>query len=140
MGGYVRNGNLRRGDVTGGTLERGSVKREDVKRDKCKRCSDLLTFSRFTFHRLLVAVVCAVLLAACVRPAFSDVVIERQPDGIVAPIGDGFLNVQVWGDDIIHVMFAKSRKFFAHKSLTVVMDHSDVPTFGYDSDGQVANF
>ncbi len=45
--------------------------------------------------------------------------IEKQSDGIIVPVSEGFLRLQVAADDVIHVAFAKDRSFFDHRSLAV---------------------
>ena len=42
---------------------------------------------------------------------------EKEPDGIVLPVGGGFLKVGVRADNIIRVVYAKDRAFFTHPSL-----------------------
>ena len=44
---------------------------------------------------------------------------EKVPDGIIVPVGDRFLKVQVCADNILRVVEAKDRAFFARKSLMV---------------------
>ena len=57
------------------------------------------------------------LLAAPLRAAPE---LEKQADGIVVPIGDTFLKVEIRADNIIRVAAAKYRPFFAHPSLAVL--------------------
>ena len=45
--------------------------------------------------------------------------VEKQSDGVIVRFPDGFLNVRFFSDTILHVQFAKSRRFFRHKSLDV---------------------
>jgi alpha-D-xyloside xylohydrolase len=45
--------------------------------------------------------------------------VERQADGVVIPIGQGILKVEVRADNIIRVAYAKDRAFFARASLAV---------------------
>jgi alpha-D-xyloside xylohydrolase len=52
---------------------------------------------------------------------------EKEPDGIVLPVGGGFLKVGVRADNIIRVTYAKDRAFFTHPSLTIVPARSLVP-------------
>ena len=44
---------------------------------------------------------------------------EKVADGIVVPLGDRFLKVQVCSDGIIRVVEGKDRAFFTHRSLSV---------------------
>ena len=46
---------------------------------------------------------------------------EKQPDGIILPVRDGFLRIQFRGENVVRVAFAKDRSFFARKSLTVLL-------------------
>jgi len=62
-------------------------------------------------------IVSAALISTLATP-LGAAVPEKQPDGIVLPVGDGFLKVAVYADDIIRVAFAKDRSFFEHKSLS----------------------
>jgi alpha-D-xyloside xylohydrolase len=59
--------------------------------------------------------------------AANDARPETQPDGIVVPIHDGYLKVEVRADNIIHVAFAKDRTFFDRKSLAVVPSKDLLP-------------
>jgi len=58
------------------------------------------------------------LIAAQPLPAAPQ--IERLPDGIIVPAGDGFLRLEVRSESIVRVAYAKDRAFFSHKSLTVL--------------------
>jgi alpha-D-xyloside xylohydrolase len=54
-------------------------------------------------------------------------VLEKQADGIVVPIQDGFLALQVRGDSIIRVAYSKDRSFFDRKSLAVTPRQGAIP-------------
>jgi alpha-D-xyloside xylohydrolase len=54
-------------------------------------------------------------------------VLEKQADGIVVPIQDGFLALQVRGDSIIRVAYSKDRSFFDRKSLAVTLRQGAIP-------------
>src|SRR5215469_9194423 len=45
---------------------------------------------------------------------------EKQPDGIILPVGNGFLKIQFRGATVVRVAFAKDRSFFESKSLPVL--------------------
>ena len=49
---------------------------------------------------------------------------ERVGEGVIIPLGDEFLELQVCADDIIRVACAHDRSFFHHKSLSVLSGHS----------------
>src|SRR5947209_14811615 len=44
---------------------------------------------------------------------------EKVTDGIIVPIGDTFLKVEVCADDVVRVASATDRTFFARESLAV---------------------
>ncbi|MGA2030163.1 MAG: TIM-barrel domain-containing protein [Verrucomicrobiota bacterium] len=48
---------------------------------------------------------------------------EKLKDGVVIPVGDSFLKLEVCADDIIRVAYAKDRAFFARKSLMAGVRH-----------------
>lgn len=54
--------------------------------------------------------------------------IEKQQDGVILRLPDGFLDVQLLSDSVVRVAFAKSRDFFARGTFAV-LDHAaaDVP-------------
>ncbi|HET7841579.1 MAG TPA: TIM-barrel domain-containing protein [Terriglobia bacterium] len=45
---------------------------------------------------------------------------EKQPDGIILSIGNGFLKIQFRGDNVVRIAFATDRSFFDRKSLAVL--------------------
>jgi len=49
---------------------------------------------------------------------------ERVSDGVIIPLGDDFLKLQVCADDIIRVACAHNRSFFNRQSLSVLPIHS----------------
>jgi alpha-D-xyloside xylohydrolase len=53
------------------------------------------------------------------KPAPAGTV-EKTSTGIIASIGDGFLDIEPCADDIIRVAYAKDRRFFSHPSLSVM--------------------
>jgi alpha-D-xyloside xylohydrolase len=46
--------------------------------------------------------------------------IEKLPDGIIVPVGDTFLKIELRADNVVRVAGAKYRAFFEHPSLAVV--------------------
>jgi alpha-D-xyloside xylohydrolase len=50
---------------------------------------------------------------------------EKVADGVVVPVGDGFLKLEVVADDVIRVAFAKDREFFARQSLAAGVRRRD---------------
>ena len=87
---------------------------------------------RFLSSLLLCASVCAVIAAAQV------VVPEKQPDGIVVPIQDGFLKIAVRADNTVRVVYAKDRSFFERKSLVVLPAGKSLPAWQFRSDAKQA--
>jgi len=59
---------------------------------------------------------------------------QKQTDGIVIPVQDGFLKIAVRADNIVHVAFAKERSFFEHKSLAVVPAKGPIPAWQLTGD------
>jgi alpha-D-xyloside xylohydrolase len=78
------------------------------------------------FLRVLLASVAGVLIAGLTAP-FWAATPEKLPDGIILPIGDAFLKVEVYADNIIRVAYAKDRSFFEHKSLSAEVRLGPVP-------------
>jgi alpha-D-xyloside xylohydrolase len=63
---------------------------------------------------------------------------QKQPDGIVIPVQDGFLKIAVRADNIVRVAFAKDRAFFEHKSLAIVAPKGALPYWELSSDASEA--
>jgi alpha-D-xyloside xylohydrolase len=61
--------------------------------------------------------------------------VEKQADGIVVPIHDGFLTVQVRADNIIRVAYSKERPFFDRKSLAVMPQQGPTPPWRTSQSG-----
>jgi alpha-D-xyloside xylohydrolase len=61
--------------------------------------------------------------------------LEKQADGIVVPIHDGFLTLQVRADNIIRVAYSKKRPFFDRKSLAVMPRQGSIPAWRTSHDG-----
>jgi len=62
---------------------------------------------------------CIVALGCVPVSQLGAAVPEKQADGIVVAIHDGFLQVRVCNDHIIRIAFSKDRAFFARQSLSV---------------------
>ena len=45
---------------------------------------------------------------------------EKQADGVVIPLANGFLRLKPYSDDVIRVVFSTDQKFFSHHSLSAV--------------------
>ena len=52
---------------------------------------------------------------------------QKQADGIVVPLHEGFLKIAVGADNIVRVAFAKDGSFFEHKSLATVAPSGRFP-------------
>jgi alpha-D-xyloside xylohydrolase len=66
--------------------------------------------------QLLIA---SLIFACVVPPPARAAAPEKVADGIIVPVGDKFLKVQVCADGIIRVAESKDRAFFARNSLAV---------------------
>jgi len=55
-------------------------------------------------------------------------------EGITIPIADGFLNVTVRTDNILHIMYAKDKSFFSHTSVDALPRPPGVLHFAVTSD------
>ncbi|HUL54132.1 MAG TPA: TIM-barrel domain-containing protein [Opitutaceae bacterium] len=53
-------------------------------------------------------------------PPPAAAAVEKLPDGIVVPVGDTFLKIEVRADNIVRIAAARDRKFFDHASLAVL--------------------
>jgi alpha-D-xyloside xylohydrolase len=72
------------------------------------------------FSRLLFFFFLLVLFAAGPGIPKTTDALQKETDGVVLHLPDGFLNVRFFSDSIVHVQFAKNRKFFKHKTLDVI--------------------
>jgi alpha-D-xyloside xylohydrolase len=63
-----------------------------------------------------------ILLLSSALHAVPAAEFERQADGIVLQLPDGFLNVQVLSDSVVRVAFSKDKSFFGKKTIDVI-DH-----------------
>jgi alpha-D-xyloside xylohydrolase len=72
------------------------------------------TMKQLTRYSILAALIVAAnyLPAQIVQPVRP----EKVTDGVIFPIGDTFLKLEVWGDDIIRVAAANDRAFFNHST------------------------
>ncbi len=71
-------------------------------------------FSRLFFSFFLVL--------SAAGPGFpkTTTALQKEKDGVVLHLPDGFLNVRFFSNSIVHVQFAKNPRFFGHKTLDVV--------------------
>jgi alpha-D-xyloside xylohydrolase len=67
--------------------------------------------------------------------AENTAVVEKQADGIIVPIHDGFLTLQVRADNIIRVAYSKDRSFFDRKSLAVLPRQGSIAGWRTSRDG-----
>ena len=67
----------------------------------------------FKYSMLAVVVFAAGYLPAQTIQAAKP---EKVADGVVIPVGDAFLKLEIWGDNIVRVVTAKDRVFFAHST------------------------
>src|SRR5579871_333816 len=71
---------------------------------------------------LLLYLILMLILAQVPTPALADKAptLQKQKDGVIVHLPDGYLNVRFFSESIVHVQFAKDRKFFHRKTLDVV--------------------
>jgi alpha-D-xyloside xylohydrolase len=79
--------------------------------------------SRLVFSLVL----CATLLTFVSTTPGKAAVLEKQADGIVIPIHDGFLALQLRADNVVRVAYSKDRSFFNRKSLAVTPRQGSIP-------------
>ncbi|MGD0903065.1 MAG: TIM-barrel domain-containing protein [Terracidiphilus sp.] len=72
--------------------------------------------------RFLSALVLPAFLLPPVLHAAPPAEFEKQTDGIILQLPDGFLNVQVLSDSVVRVAFSKDQSFFGKKTIDVI-DH-----------------
>jgi alpha-D-xyloside xylohydrolase len=77
----------------------------------------------------------AFLLAA---PLPASPALEKLADGIVVPVGDSFLKVEIRADGIVRVAYAKDRAIFLRPSLAVEPRRDPTPTWGLTTESCVA--
>lgn len=63
---------------------------------------------------------------------------EKRPDGIILPVGDGLLQVAVCADNAVRVAFAKDRAGLAHQSLIVLPAAGPAPAWNVSTDARQA--
>jgi alpha-D-xyloside xylohydrolase len=63
---------------------------------------------------------------------------EKQPDGIIVSVPNGFLRISLRRDDIVRVAYARERAFFERKSLAVLSPTSPPPAWSLTSDSNQA--
>ncbi len=86
--------------------------------------------------RLLAAA--AASLSLFVAPLPAAPAVEKLSDGIVVPVGDTFLKIEVRADNIIRVAAAKYRAAFEQPSLAVVTDRAATPAWALNTAGGTA--
>jgi alpha-D-xyloside xylohydrolase len=69
-----------------------------------------------------LALVLLIFLLPTVLYAVPTAELEKQADGVVLQLSDGFLNVQVLSDSIVRVAFSNDKSFFSKKTIDV-LDH-----------------
>ena len=72
------------------------------------------------FRSLFVLVLAAAAGLGAARAQQVTGVPERQPDGLILPLNGGFLRLEVRGENIIRVAYARDRAFFTHPSIAVL--------------------
>jgi alpha-D-xyloside xylohydrolase len=85
-----------------------------------------------------LVIAAAILGAALLQSTTQAQQVEKTADGIVVPVGDGFLSVGVRSENVIHVMFARDRSFFSHTSIAALPRSGAAPKFEVTSDASQA--
>ena len=62
----------------------------------------------------------AALVSILIMPLRAAPGLERLADGIIVPVGDTFLRVELRADNIVRVACAKDRRFFVSDSLALL--------------------
>jgi alpha-D-xyloside xylohydrolase len=71
----------------------------------------------FNFLKRILLCTALWVLTSCAAQSSKSSAPSLQSDGVLIPLRDGLLKLEVCNDDIIRVAFAKDGAFFAHKSL-----------------------
>ena len=80
-----------------------------------------------------------VLLVAAPAVALRAASVEQTPDGVILPVGDGWLRLTVCADDTVRVSFAKDHTFAVfHPSLVAVPQKSPPPKWSFATDSGTA--
>jgi alpha-D-xyloside xylohydrolase len=69
----------------------------------------------------------AALVSLLIMPLRAALELEKLPDGIIVPVGDTFLKVELRADNIARVACANDRRFFDHASLALVAAGGPAP-------------
>ena len=78
---------------------------------------------------LRTALLCAAVLTCVSVSRLGAAVPEKQADGIVVALHDGFLQIKVCHDSIIRVAFSRDRSFFDRRSFSVAPAPHSTPTW-----------
>jgi alpha-D-xyloside xylohydrolase len=84
-----------------------------------------------------ITAVVAVLAFLFATPLKATPGLEKLPDGIVVPVGDAFLKVEVRADAIIRIAYAKDRAVFERPSLVVLPKRDPAPKWDLATDAGV---
>ncbi|MFZ0826156.1 MAG: TIM-barrel domain-containing protein [Verrucomicrobiia bacterium] len=63
---------------------------------------------------------------------------EKLADGILVPINDGFLQVEVFADNVIRISSARNRAFFARRTPATEVRHQEKTRWKLDTQGNTA--
>ncbi len=83
-----------------------------------------------SFSRSLVIILAALSISSAVLIAEP---VEKSSDGVVFPVGGGFLKLQVYADNVVRVAYAKDRGFFSRASLVVLPRSGRLPSWQFTS-------
>lgn len=88
-------------------------------------------------NRLLPVVALLIAGASCAS-AQTPAEAGQSPDGVVLPVHDGYLDLEVRGSGVIRVAYAHDRAFFSQSSLDVLPKHGDIPKWTFNQNATAA--
>ncbi len=87
---------------------------------------------------LRTALLCAAVLTGVPADRLGATVPEKQADGVVVAVHDGFLQIKICNDSTIRIAFSRNRSFFDRESLSVVPAPHSTPAWQLSSSGNEA--
>jgi alpha-D-xyloside xylohydrolase len=87
---------------------------------------------------LRTALLCAAVLTGVPTGRLGATVPEKQADGIVVAVHDGFLQIKICNDSTIRIAFSRNRSFFDRESLSVEPAPHSTPAWQLSSSGNEA--
>jgi alpha-D-xyloside xylohydrolase len=87
---------------------------------------------------LRIASLCAALLTCVAASRLGATVPEKQADGIVVAVHDGFLRIKICSDSIIRIALSRNQSFFDRQSLSVEPAPHSLPAWQLSSNAHEA--